>query len=204
MPVAPEPSEQRGEGRDRCLEGRRVRLRPTTVADGEWIYDLELRLGLAGLPTLDRFLSAYDKRAAALFVICDRRDGTRVGTSGLFHLDDGNVEWGISTDPDSGLPGAGVEAAFLIIDYAFATRDIHKLYGRTTSASTASFGGTIARLSRREGVLHQHEFFRGQFWDLYLSAIYRDDWMRAGRPIVERLTGGREQASEQDRRITGP
>ena len=161
--------------------------------DGDWCLGLMLRLGLLSLPRRYRFIGAHDGNAKAEFAVCDLRSGARVGYTGLYASDPAgaHVELGLLSDPDRDLPGAGPEGAFLTINYACSMWPIRKLYMRTTQASTASFGGTLAAISRREGTLREHLFFRGRHWDVYIAAIYRDDWLRKGKPVADRLVSRR-------------
>lgn len=157
--------------------------------DGKWCIDLMARLGLDLLPRRYRFIAANDEYPKAEFAVCDLRSGDRVGYTGLYASDPAgaHLELGLLSEPGCSLPGAGPEGAFLTINYAFSAWPIRKLYIRTSQASTAYFGGTLAAISRREGTLRDHVFFRGKHWDVYIAAIYRDDWIRSGQPVVDRL-----------------
>jgi RimJ/RimL family protein N-acetyltransferase len=173
------------------VTGRRIVLRPATDADAEWKFNLILRLGIASVPRLDRFALGHAETVAAHFIACDHRSKVRVGYSSLHNADPAgrHVELGVLTDPDCAIPAVGAETFFLTANYAFASLPICKLYMRTTEASAAEFGGTIAAMSRREGTLREHLYFRGRYWDLYVTAVYRDDWLRLGKPIADRISG---------------
>jgi RimJ/RimL family protein N-acetyltransferase len=167
-----------------------VLLRPATKADGPGFYALLLRLGIASLPRQDVFVAGYDRDFAASFAICSRSDGEVRGYASLFELDPaGHVQVGVCTDPTAGEPGLGAEAALLTINFAFSMWNIRKVYIRTTAASISRFGGTTAAIARKEAVLTEHMFFQGQLWDVHIFAIYRQDWIGAGKQIVERLAG---------------
>ena len=201
MPELRSPATVHGEAMTPSLTGRRIRLRPVTDADAEWNFNLILRLGIASVPRLDRFASAYANGTVAHFIACDIRSGARVGYSSLHNAGPAgrHVELGVLADPDCAIPAVGAEAFFLTANYAFASSPIHKLYIRTTEAGVALFGGTLAAMSRREGLLREHLFFRGRYWDAYVMAIYRDDWLRLGSPVADRIAApAREDEKDGD------
>jgi hypothetical protein len=172
------------------MTGRRIALRPATDADAEWNFNLILRLGIASVPRLDRFASAYAETAVAHFIACDLRSDVQVGYSSLHNADPAgrHIELGVLTDPDCSIPAVGAETFFLTANYAFVSLPICKLYMRVTEASAAEFGGTLATMSRREGTLREHFYFRGRHWDVYIMAVHRDDWLRLGKPIADRIS----------------
>lgn len=189
MPVMPGPADVPHEAGRLPLTGRRVCLRPVTDADTEYVFTLLVRLGIASVPRLDRFASAYAGDGTH-FIVHDRRDGGHAGYTSLHSAGPGgrHIELGVLADPDSAIKAAGAEALFLTADYAFSSLPIRKLYIRTTEASAAHLGGALAAMSKREGTLREHLFFRGRYWDVYVTAICRADWNRMGRPIVERIS----------------
>jgi hypothetical protein len=172
------------------LTGRRIKLRPVTDADAEWNFNLILRLGIASVPRLDRFASAYADSTAEHFIACEIRSGARVAYSSLHNADPAwrHVELGVLADADCGIPAVGAETFFLTANYAFMSWPICKLYIRTTQASGVLGSGTLTAMFRSEGILRDHLFFRGRYWDVFIMAGYRDDWLRRGVPVVRRIT----------------
>ncbi|HEX2047648.1 MAG TPA: GNAT family protein [Acidimicrobiales bacterium] len=180
------------------LSTSRVRLRPATRADGEAFYSLLLELGLSTLPTLDQWLDGGlgMRDAAAQFAVYRRSDDALLGFTTLYQLDPNarHVKAGVYARFEQA-PGLAAEASVLTLNYGFAMWDVRKIYFHTTEASLPHYGGAIAKVARREAVLPNHLFFRGQLWDVHVFAIYREDWAGAGARLVERLTRHVQAAS---------
>lgn len=183
------------------VETRRMRLRPASAAEGTENYEIFLRNGMNNLPNLDMWLAAYSRDfaahsiylrdLAAHFIIQQLRDNADVGFAGLAELSPaGHCELGLYTDLRKADIGIGAEATLLLLNYAFATWRVRKVYMRTTDAAIGFFGGTLATMCRREAVLKEHQYFRGRLWDIYLYAVHRTDWDERGAQIVERLVAG--------------
>lgn len=189
------------------VETRRVRLRAASASDGTDTYELFLRNGMNNLPNMDMFLAAYSREfaahsayardLAAHFAIQQRRNEVDVGFGNLFELSPaGHIEVGLYTDLTKADVGIGAEATLLLINYAFATWRVRKVYARTTDAALRFFGGTLGSIARREAVLPEHQYFRGLLWDIYIYAIYRADWEARGRDVIQRLVAS--PGSERD------
>ncbi|MGH9125732.1 MAG: GNAT family N-acetyltransferase [Acidimicrobiales bacterium] len=173
------------------LGSRRIRLRPAGAADGQFLYQLLFEHGLTALPILPVWVadSLAFKDAAAQFVVEWVANEQMIGYTSLHELDPsaGHVQVGVYSMPGGTAPGLGAEAALLTINYAFAMWPIRKVYCHTTEANMKYFGGAISKIARREGLLRQHKYFQGRSWDLQILAIYRDDWVRTGLPLAQRL-----------------
>lgn len=177
------------------LGSRRIRLRPAGAADGQFLYQLLFELGFTALPILPLWVadSTPFKDAAAQFVVERVANQQMIGYTSLHELDPnaGHVQMGVYAMPGGSSPGLGAEAALLTINYGFAMWPIRKVYCNTTEANMRYFGGAISKIARREALLRQHKYFQGRLWDLQIFAIYRDDWVRTGLPLAQRLAGHR-------------
>src|SRR3954454_6179032 len=117
------------------LEGRRVRLRPVTPGDYEWLYQLnslpELAHRWRGRPgsiTPAQLPDSLWNNVFCQFVVCRRRDGRPVGLVVAHGADLPNrtVRFGIVLDPQYHSVGWPLEAGALFIDYLFDTGDFRK------------------------------------------------------------------------------
>jgi hypothetical protein len=54
-----------------------------------------------------------------------------------------------------------------------------------------TFGSVTKRFFRREGLLTDHLFLDGRYWDVHVLATDRATWQREGSPLIARLREGR-------------
>lgn len=84
-------------------------------------------------------------------------------------------------------PSKLVEAAALLIDYAFATWTFRKIYTVAIAGEdNFPFASGLDGLLHEEGRLRDHALWRHSFHDQVTSAIYRADWARF-RPLLLRF-----------------
>jgi [ribosomal protein S5]-alanine N-acetyltransferase len=116
------------------------------------------------------------------------------GTStaiGLFQVrslaqDFSTAEWGFALGAPFWGTGIFVEAARLVVDFAFDTMDIHRLEARA-SVENGRGNGALKKLgARQEGLLRQSFLRRGRYHDQMLWSILDSDWT-AARPGLEAL-----------------
>lgn len=176
--------------------GRRVRLRPGTRADGPDFHRLMRHLDLGPVPEQGKFLDAMTDSLDAFFVIAGRADGATVGYTTLSQLALSHVRFGIWAEPSGARLGADAEAALLTINYAFANWPVRKVYRHSTTAgeTDGTVGGTFASISQLEATLPGHQLARGRLWETRIHAIYRDDWLRRGAPLIGRLVAHQDRA----------
>jgi len=91
--------------------------------------------------------------------------------------------------PDLWSTGVGMKAVGLLIDYLFSIAPFRKLYADSVEYSYIRFSRGASKFFHVEGVLRAHHYFDGVWWDKYLLAIYRDDWLEHGRPLIDRICG---------------
>jgi RimJ/RimL family protein N-acetyltransferase len=189
------------------LEGRRVRLRPVTPGDYEWLYQLNslpelahrwrARPGSINPAQLGDFLW---NNVHCQFVVC-RRDGRAVGLVVAYAADLPNrtVRFGIVLDPQYHAVGWPLEAGALFIDYLFDTGDFRKIYSEAIDYNLATYKSALdLGILRMEGCLREHVYSAGAYRDWYTFAIYRDDWLgrrEQGRPA--RSAGPSVSASDE-------
>lgn len=153
------------------LEGRRVRLRPVTPNDYEWLYQLnslpELAHRWRGRPGSINPAQLPDflwNNVFCQFVVCRRRDGRPVGLVVAYGADLPNrtVRFGIVLDPQYHSVGWPLEAGALFIDYLFDTGDFRKLYAEAVDYNIAAYQSALEHgILRMEACLREHVYSAG-------------------------------------------
>jgi RimJ/RimL family protein N-acetyltransferase len=77
--------------------------------------------------------------------------------------------------------GYAYEAASALLDLVFPMLDLHRVHGSTDARNDAS-AGLMRRLGmRQEAHLRENELFKGEWGDVLIFAILRDEWERRER-----------------------
>lgn len=111
------------------------------------------------------------------FVVVRKGDHTPNGLVTAYGADfrNGRCHVAVIVSPDAE-PGSAMEALSLHIDYLFAVFPFQKLVAEVNDFNWAQFSAGEGRMFEREGILRQHEFHDGRYWDVHLLAIFRDRW----------------------------
>lgn len=114
-------------------------------------------------------------------------EGEVVGSIGL-HLRDGpnrTAETGYCLRRDLWRRGVISEAARALLDVAFGTLGLHRVFATCDVRNSGSFGVMEAIGMRREGLLRQDRQVKGAWRDTLLYAVLADEW----RPSVANSAG---------------
>jgi RimJ/RimL family protein N-acetyltransferase len=125
-------------------------------------------------------------RAGATSVIADgdrvflvvEHDGQVVGDVALClgKLVHGQGEIGWVFHPDVMGQGFATEAAAALVDVAFADLAVHRVWAQLDPRNTGS-SGVCRRLGmRREALLREESWFKGEWGDLEIWAVLADEW----------------------------
>jgi RimJ/RimL family protein N-acetyltransferase len=164
------------------LEGKSVNLRSLEKEDLplvlEWINNPEFYGTYNPLQQMSR--TDLEKKFENLpaeektFVI-ERKDGSEVG--GISHYLAGNQwEIGFTMVPTERRKGYCTEAAMIMVDYLFLSRDMVRIQAHTDVRNTAS-QKVLARAGfTREGIIRKHAFIRGEWRDWALYSVLREEW----------------------------
>jgi RimJ/RimL family protein N-acetyltransferase len=102
-----------------------------------------------------------------------------VGTIGLSNLDGPNhrAEYGILLG-EAALRGQGLahEASRLLLDYAFGSLDLERIYLQSFADNGAALRLYNRLGFRREGVLRQHVYRDGVAEDVVIMGLLRSEW----------------------------
>jgi RimJ/RimL family protein N-acetyltransferase len=172
------------------LQGKKLYLRPPTKEDipffVRWMNDQEITqflavylpiTGAGEVEWLDRLQKNNDKDI--VLVIVDAKTDKPIGTMGLHR-----INWKDRTATTGALigeksywgKGYGSEAKMLLLHYAF-----HSLNLRKICSLVLSFNGRSKAYSEKcgykvEGVLKEHIFKNGEYWDEIHMAVFKEDW----------------------------
>jgi RimJ/RimL family protein N-acetyltransferase len=173
------------------LRGKRLYLRPPTKEDIpcflRWINDPEVNCYLSKfLPVteadeiewLDRLHK--NKNEEIVLVIVTAKNGQPIGTMGIHHINwkdriattgamiGERAFWG---------KGYGSEAKMLLLNYAFNTLNLRKVCSLVLSFNKRSQAYSEKCGYKVEGVLKQHVFKNGRYWDLVNLAVFKRNWL---------------------------
>lgn len=171
------------------LQGTRVRLTALQEDDFDCLrpFFQDMASLIYYIPTTARPLNAYQMHSLLddwndgieNFVFAVRYQDRLIGLVNLDGLDwpNSHVEVGIAlTDPDARGLGLASEAITLLIRYCFDELGLHRIWARIIEDNSPSLH-LFGKLGfQKEGVLRQHVLRRGQYRDMYLFSLLKDEW----------------------------
>ena len=171
------------------IETARLRLRPFVVPDdvaavhafqsreevARWLY-WEPRDEDEVRAVLESHLSRPPE-AGVVYAI--DLDGELIGTANVAVGEHRQGEIGFMLHPDHQGHGYATEAAEAIVELAFGTYHLHRVYGRVEPRNTASVR-VLERLSmRKEAHLIENEWVKGEWQSEAVYAILAREWRQA-------------------------
>ena len=150
----------------------------------------QFRFGGAAIPPPATLSAVWDGTLVHLVGV-GNRSRRRLGVASVTSADMRNGTAYLSVVSDIGVIGSGlmIEVAGLAIEYVFSTWPFRKLYAEVPEYNLRTFGSVTKRFFRREGLLTEHVFLDGRYWDVHVLATDRATWQREGSPLVARLQG---------------
>ncbi len=191
------------------LRGQHVRLRPVHRNDYEWLYRISLsqdagfRWRYKGMtPGPEEFVHNLWKGVLCQFVPETIGSGKPVGLVTAFDANhqDGWAHLGVISTPETRGTGLAVEGVGLLIDYLFKMWRFRKVYFSTLDYNLEQFETELTRVAAKEGLLRDHSFFNGRFWDMHVFAISSASWsgfQNVKSQVVERFVN----LSDKDRLV---
>ncbi|PSP55358.1 GNAT family N-acetyltransferase [Halobacteriales archaeon QS_1_67_19] len=169
------------------LSGDRVELRVTEREDVEFLQrarsdpDLRTPLTFTEPRTREQVESFYETTIAAdngdaNFLICRAGDDDPIGEANLFRVENDHAEIAYWLVPEARGEGLATEAASLLVEYAFRTRGLRRVWGKVVDFNHDS-KTVLERLGFvEEGRLRDHEFLGGAARDVVLYELLREEW----------------------------
>ena len=175
------------------LTCRRATLRDLRPADAPALLRLltteEVTRFISPPPTsvegFERFVTwAHAQRAAGhymCFAVVPHGGETAAGIIQVRQLEEGfgTAEWGFVLGPAFWGTGLFVEAAELVLAFAFDSVGVHRLEARTAVANGRGNGALRKLGARREAILRESFCRGGRHFDQVLWSILDEDWRRA-------------------------
>lgn len=106
-------------------------------------------------------------------------DGKTIGTAGFDNIDcrHQNAEMGsLVVDPAERRLNYGIDFGKTLIRYGFQELNLHRIYGRVFAFNDPILAAAEKAGFRVEGIARQAAFAAGEFHDVVLVAVLRDEW----------------------------
>jgi RimJ/RimL family protein N-acetyltransferase len=171
------------------LIGTKVYLRPLERADCplfvEWMNNPQiqrttLRDRPLNLQDEEEFVERVRKSTSDVGLLIVAKDGdTPVGGTALHQIDWRNrhAAFGITIgDPQHWGKGYGTDATRLMVDHAFATLNLNRVWLYVLEYNERGIRCYDRVGFKKEGRLRQEHYREGRYWDTWLMAILREDW----------------------------
>ncbi len=171
------------------LRGERVVLRPIEKEDLKKLHELQSNVELVMLGNASwepwslassekEFEKHLESQEKGDFVI--EVDGNIIGEIGLHEWRNrraGAAAFGVGIyDPNYLSKGYGREAIGLFLDWAFRIMNYRKIHLETLAANERSVRCYKACGFVEEGLLRQHDYYNGDYADVLVMGILRDEW----------------------------
>lgn len=169
--------------------GEKVYLRPMELADGplcaRWLNHPEirrttLRARPLNLQDEDEFIERMRVSTSDVaFVIVERASDRPVGGTGLHQIDwrSRHACFGLTIgDPADWGKGYGTEATRLLVDHAFETMNLHRVWLQVIEYNERGIRVYEKIGFKKEGLLREEHYREGRYWNTWLMAILRQDW----------------------------
>jgi len=164
------------------LEGKVVNLRVVEKEDlplwAEWNNNPEFRGEYTPLPQESKteLAKRYDNLTPdSKWFFIEKKDGTKIG--GIIHFPVGKLlEIGFALIPSERGKGYCTEAVKIMVDYLFLSKEIVRIQAHTDVRNTASQKVLEKADFKREGVIRKSMFIKGEWRDLLLYSVLREEW----------------------------
>ena len=175
------------------IETPRLRLRPETMDDLDWMYGLRqipevIEYLPFGAESRDELKDIMEKRSQwtnwtedgdRIMLIAEKKEsGEVIGEVGLFHkagLKD-TAEVGYILHPDHQGKGYATEMSDEMLRMGFEDAKLHRIVANCNAENTGSLAVMLKLGMRQEGIAKSASFDRGKWRDLLTCAILEDEW----------------------------
>lgn len=173
------------------LEGRNVRLKIMEKEDillySEWINNPDFYgeynpLEQESKEEIERSYENAPPEKRKFFI--EKKDGAKIGVVNTFPASGGLLEIGFTLIPNERGKGYGTEAVQILIDYLFLSRELIRIQAFTDLGNVASQRLLDKVGFKREGTIRKSMFIRGEWRDLLLYSILREEWRKPRILIV--------------------
>jgi RimJ/RimL family protein N-acetyltransferase len=175
------------------LEGKNIRLRLRDREDLDFFLEFWNRLDCYGeydaiqpqmtrAEAQKRIENPDSSNVEWTWFVIEKKDGTKIGFIIHFLVQPaGRIEIGYALVPTEMGKGYGTEAAQIMVDYLFLSKDIMRIQATTDTRNKPSQRVLEKTGFKREGTIRKAGFVRGRWQDDYLYSILREEWKQ---PII--------------------
>lgn len=172
------------------LEGKTIRLRLRDKEDVDFLFEFWNNIDYYGdyeaiQPQISktevekRIESSTTSDAGVVWTwfVIEKKDGTKIGF--ILHFTNqprGWIELGYALLPLEMGKGYGTEAVQIMVDYLFLTKDIMRVQATTDERNRASQRVLEKVGFKKEGIVRQSGFMRGEWVSDFLYSILREEW----------------------------
>ena len=175
------------------LSGKQVRLRELRASDAASLFAMltteEVSRFISPPPTtvdgFERFIAWTNRERAAGNYVCfgvvPHGMDTAIGIFQIRQLEPGfgTAEWGFAMGSAFWGTGAFMDAAKMVIDFAFDVVETHRLEARAAVANGRGNGALRKVGAMQEGILRKSFLRNGEYLDQTLWTILDEDWRRS-------------------------
>lgn len=173
------------------IKGKRVVLRAIEESDlelmVEWLNDPAIAHMVVGFsfPTsraqqAEWFRKSTSDRDTQRWIVADASDGSAIGLTGLWNIDWHNRHalTALKIGPQAARgKGLGTDAILTVMAYAFFQVGLNRLWSEILPYNVASYKAYVEKCGWRvEGLLREHVYRDGSFYDLLRVAALRSDF----------------------------
>lgn len=177
------------------IEGNRLYLRPPSKRDVHfflrWFNDPEVSIFLNSIRPMtetaeEKWVERLDERRNDIVLVIVLKGASPeadrpIGTMGIHSIEHAS---GVATtgtaigEKDCWGKGYGEEAKMLLLNYAFNTLNLRKIYSHVLAINPRSRAYSEKCGYALEATLRKHHFRNGTYVDEYILSVYRDAWQR--------------------------
>jgi len=166
------------------LEGKDVNLRIIEKEDlpliAEWLNNLDFFGEYNTLMQISKadLQKTYDNLPSEgrwFWFLIEKKDGGKVGEIGHRQMGEAQ-EIGYAVLPNERKKGYCFEAVMIMLDYLFLSKEIVRIQAHTDVRNGASRKVLEKAGFKKEGIVRKFLFIRGEWRDLYLCSILREEW----------------------------
>jgi RimJ/RimL family protein N-acetyltransferase len=113
-----------------------------------------------------------------IFIIEDKK-ATKVGLVNYFYVlspATRQLEIGYTLVPGERRKGYGTESLRIIVDFLFLSKDVIRIQAQTDPGNLASHKVLEKAGFNKEGILRKSMFIRGEWKDVWIYSILREEW----------------------------
>ena len=165
------------------LEGKNVNLKLEEKEDmklvSEWLNNPDYWGEYLPLKQQSRteVEKEYDSQPQeSKWFIVEKKDGSKIGSIGYFLATGNLLEIGYSLIPYERGRGYCTEAAKILLDYLFLSKSVVRIQAHTDVRNMASQKVLEKTGFKKEGVVRKSLFARGEWRDMILYSILREEW----------------------------